>query len=1063
MAKLFSKEYHEYSNTWHFKSRVMELAKNDLKYEKFFDEKGNIVLRFEATENVADLFQGKLVIVYNKKKRKIINHNCSICKKQNCFHFLTVLNYAFKYLSTEDLQEDAIQTYQSNLLNYNEFWQRTVLNSKIEISEIFNENSDKIRFHYESYTPFRIRLISILAAGKKLKNEDQKYKKKALKQMRALSKQELDLLESLQNKKCAYSRKNMFFSIYKKDFVDFLPLVRNLENKIYIKRTGDKIKFEKEKYHTNFHVSRIDENNYLMKSIGSEKFSAIYSGKTTYLFIRNKVYHLRLPFSKETTEALFSDGLDLKKSDLVYISSVITRQLSLIKCYIDFADEIEIPESYHNTPIIVFNLQKEANSISMVGRLKYDDKVSIPMASVRLPTDLVRFDQNNVPTWFYIPPQTKYEIFKFIDRLPPYDDDQIETMSKLIFSGEKHKEQLKKSVFEYAKPEWDINLSDELKNEFIYKVNLKPEIKAHKGESIEWFEYEVEYNYKDINFTHDELKQFFKTKEKFYKLDDGRILYFDNIDAFQDVDKILKDSKRITDSSYKLSIYNLPYIYQLSTINKGIQTHGDQYLENMFEDILDRKREKEYEVPSFLKPIMRSYQKAGYQWLRMLAHYGLSGILADDMGLGKTLQAISVLTVLPKTALSIVICPKTLLFNWGEEIDKFNSNLSYIMYEGTIKQRKDKLKNLNTNIILASYSIVQNDIEILEEMKFDYIILDEAQHIKNTNTLRTKAVKKLNSKFKMCLTGTPLENNPSELWSLFDFLMPGFLPSQRKFKKNILNDGDNSYHKHFKMMISPFILRRKKKDVLIELPDKQIQTVYAKPSGIQEKIYLQILDRIQKKYFQSKESFEIKKKYFNILAALTKLRLVCDHPKLVEEEVKDEIALSGKMEALEELIIDAIDSNKKLLVFSQFVKMLKIVKKMLKDNDISFEYMDGSTRNRKEVIDNFNNNTKIRILLSTLKTGGYGINLTAADTVIILDPWWNPMTEIQAIDRAHRIGQTKKVMVYKMITKGTIEEKILNLQQKKWNLFENLIEDGQSLVKSLDVDELKNLLEYKQK
>jgi SNF2 family DNA or RNA helicase len=680
------------------------------------------------------------------------------------------------------------------------------------------------------------------------------------------------------------------------------------------------------------------------------------------------------------------------------------------------------------------------------------------MSVIRFPVELVRYDQKKLVTWFYIPPHIRYQIFEFVKKFPQSENYRLEESSQLIFEGEENIDALKKVIFEHADPDWNIVLSQELKNEFVYKVSLKPVIKARKSGHINWFEYDVEYSYKDISFTHTELKKFFRTREKFLKLEDGRLLFFENKEAFQAIEDILKKSEKTIDEGYRLSVYNLPYVYQLSTINRGIRFVGNRYLDEMYNAIISRRLSEKITLPHFLNHVMRSYQKAGYQWLLMLEKYGLGGILADDMGLGKTVQAISALSRLPANSCSMVICPKTLLFNWAAEIEKFNKSLSYVIYEGNQKERKIILENLKVNILFASYSIIQNDIAELSQIDFDYIILDEAQHIKNSAALRTKAVKKLKSRHRLALSGTPIENNPTELWSIFDFLMPGYLPALKHFKNDYMSEKQKDANEKLKMLVSPFILRRRKQDVLIELPDKQEQIAYCKMTTVQEKMYLQILDNVKQKFLKFDE--DIKSNYLHVLAALTRLRQICDHPVLVDENAKRIEELSGKLELLKEIIIDAIEGGKKLLVFSQFVQMLQVLKDMMKREKISFEYMDGSTKNRQQVIDNFNNNNNIRAFLISLKTGGYGLNLTAADTVIIVDPWWNPMGENQAIDRAHRIGQTKKVMVYKIITKGTIEEKILNLQENKKEMFEYIIDGGQSVLKNMNAEELRDLLEY---
>jgi SNF2 family DNA or RNA helicase len=303
-----------------------------------------------------------------------------------------------------------------------------------------------------------------------------------------------------------------------------------------------------------------------------------------------------------------------------------------------------------------------------------------------------------------------------------------------------------------------------------------------------------------------------------------------------------------------------------------------------------------------------------------------------------------------------------------------------------------------------------------------------------------------------------VENNTTEIWSLFDFLMPGYLPSQPRFREMYADEENQESREKVRLMISPFILRRKKEQVLIELPDKQVQTAYCRLSELQEKLYLQLLEKVKKDYLSG--TANVAGNYMHILAALTRMRQICNHPALINTDIRDDLAHSGKLELLSELINDAVDSGHKLLVFSQFVGMLQLLKKLLKKNKINFEYMDGSTRDRQKRIENFNNNSKVRAFLISLKTGGYGLNLTAADMVIITDPWWNPMGENQAIDRAHRIGQTRKVMVYKIITRGTIEEKIMQLQQQKREMFNSLIEGGQDVIKNMSSEQLRELLEY---
>lgn len=1059
MAKLFGKEYHEHSNSWYFKNIIINLKKNDLIYRKFLDENKNLIFLFESTQEEFNKFPVKLEIAYNPEKRKVVSHKCSEDGFDVCKHYLSVLNYCYNYLSTDILEHRELQTYQTKLMRYNEYWQRVTLNSRIEISDIYNRQNDKIRIYFNSYYPIDIRIIAIYVSGRTLKNDDQAKLDQVKREMKALSESEIELLKKLHKYKCSFSRKGYFFTIYKKDFIYLFPNLISLKRKIFIRETGDRLKFSDEEFRINFQVTSLNNGKYLMRRSSGEKISEVFVGYTTYILKKNVTYSINLPFEPEVTKEIFKEGFKLKNQDLVYLSSIVARQLGLIKCYIDFAEDIEIPEVYHNTPIITYYLKKENNSIILDGLLDYSSDITIPMSVIRFPAELVRYDQNGEVSWFYIPPQVKHQIVDFIKKLPDADTSMLEKKSQLIFNGEENMEMLKKVIFEHGNPEWNIILSEELKKEFIYKVNLEPIVRAKKTDKISWFEYEVEYHYKDISFSHEELRKFFSKKEKFLKLEDGRLLFLENKEAYDDIDNLLNKSSITTDKAYKLSIYNLPYLYQLPSINKGIHIKGDLYLEQMFNSIISRELPEKLSVSSSLRPIMRTYQKAGFRWLKMLEKYSLSGILADDMGLGKTVQAISVLSDLPSDFKSIVICPKTLLYNWGAEFQKFNNNITYLLYEGNQQERARILDNLNVNVLLASYSIIQNDVVKLSEIEFDYIILDEAQHIKNSSALRTKAVKKLRSRHKMALSGTPIENNPVELWSIFDFLMPGYLEKMKNFKKPYTSNEENVklVQNKLKNMVSPFILRRLKKDVLIELPDKQIQLAFCKLAPIQEKMYLQVLDNINSRLSGTDGNGN---NYLHVLAALTKMRQICNHPALLDDAINPDSEFSGKLEMLREIIVDAVENNRKLLIFSQFVRMLKLIRKLLKDLEIPYEYMDGSVKDRQKRIDNFSNNNNIRAFLISLKTGGYGLNLTAADTVIIVDPWWNPMGENQAIDRAHRIGQTRKVLVYKLITKGTIEEKILSLQQSKKDLFDNIIEDGQNVVKSLTINQLKNLLEY---
>ncbi|HPT71175.1 MAG TPA: SNF2-related protein [Candidatus Cloacimonadota bacterium] len=1067
MARLFRKEYHEHSNTWYFKKSLILLDPTLIEYRKSLDENGNYLFHFQSSPSDKLFYPAQVKLLYDPNKEVVLQHSCSIHPNEDtCAHYLTVLDYAYNHLGTEILQERTTQVYRGRILKYNEFWQRVLLNSQILIADIYDTESNKIRFFFEGYSRIDIRLIAIIMANRELKDEDRVLLDEAREQMLAFSDHELALLKMLHEHKCSFSRKGQFFTIYKHDFVQFFPHLASLQHKIFIKETGDRLIFSEESLNLNFRIEQVDPYNYLLKPVLDKEISAYYVHQATYLLIRNEVYSVDLPFTVDVTQQIFQFGYPLKRKDLVYYYAIVSRQLALQHCYLDFEEEINLPEIYDEPPHIHFRLHKEEENIIMDGNLSYEDGIEIPLSVIRYGSELVRFEVGSHDAWFYIPPEIPFDVKLFLDKLPEAQYHRLETDAVLVFAGDENIEALKKAIFELTEENWDIEISDELRKEFIYKVPLQAKINARQDAEIDWFTYDVTYEYKDFSFTHEELKKFFKSRQKFMKLKDGRLVFFSNKENFDQLDNVLSRSEIAKDKVYRLHSYYVPFLYHLSDSNPAIRILGDSYFDAMYDSILNRKLEQQDKIPLFLQPIMRSYQKAGFFWMKMLEHYRLGGILADEMGLGKTIQAISILSGMQGKKISLVICPKTLLFNWALEIEKFNRSLHYLLYEGSKDTRIDLLKNQNVDVIIASYSIIPNDLMELQEIHFGYIILDEVQHIKNVSALRTKAIKKLKADHKLALSGTPMENDLTELWSVFDFLMPGFLPSMKKFREEyadpIINKAKS--REELSMMVSPFILRRKKKEVLLELPDKQEQILYAKMSVVQEKMYLQILDEVKKNLFLiPSETTGIPTppvNFIHVLTALTRLRQITDHPALVESDLKHDAELSGKVELLMELVEDAIGSGKKLLVFSQFVQMLKIIRDLFIKNKINFEYLDGETKNRQHHVENFNNNNNIRVFLISLKAGGFGLNLTSADTVILVDPWWNPQIENQAIDRTHRIGQSKKVQVYKLITRGSVEEKIQLLQKNKRELFEMIIENGQTLLKTMDSNQLKELFTY---
>ena len=472
---------------------------------------------------------------------------------------------------------------------------------------------------------------------------------------------------------------------------------------------------------------------------------------------------------------------------------------------------------------------------------------------------------------------------------------------------------------------------------------------------------------------------------------------------------------------------------------------------------------KSVQVPKEVKAELREYQKQGYNWLNFLSEYGWGGILADDMGLGKTLQVLSFIqkqTTISKKP-NLVIVPTSLLFNWSNEINKFLPSLKFRLHHSSEKITDNENFN-DYQLIITSYGTLVSDLKLFEKGDFHYVILDESQAIKNHDTRRAKAVRALKANNRLAMTGTPIENNTLELYSQMQFLNPGFLNTVSGFKENYAKkieiDGDKDVAEELKRRIAPFILRRTKKQVLTELPPKMEAVTFCIMGNEQRKVYDAYRNKYRNFLLGKIEENGLNESKIYILEGLTKLRQICNSPQLVEEE-------STKLEAKESVKIQELIRNlkekttgSKVLVFSQFVKMLKLVEHELKANNITYEYLDGQTpqKKRQEKVENFQNNKDIKVFLISLKAGGTGLNLIAAEYVYILDPWWNPAVENQAIDRCYRMGQNKKVFAYKMICKDTIEEKIMEMQQHKKDLSNDLI-SGDGVMKKLTQEDIESL------
>ncbi|MDO4308648.1 MAG: SNF2 helicase associated domain-containing protein [Eubacteriales bacterium] len=558
----------------------------------------------------------------------------------------------------------------------------------------------------------------------------------------------------------------------------------------------------------------------------------------------------------------------------------------------------------------------------------------------------------------------------------------------------------------------------------------------------------------------------YRTKKKYYRLKDGA---FVNLE-----DPSLEMLAELTDSMHlkagelkkgkmKLPMYRSLYLDKLLEENDSIYSSRDRRFREMVKGFKTIK-DADFKEPDSLSGIMRKYQKDGYQWLRTLEAWQFGGILADDMGLGKTLQVIAVLLSAKeegRKGTSLVVTPASLVFNWGEEFAKYAPALNVSLITGTQEERQKKIAaSEEADVLVTSYDLLKRDIVFYEDKEFAYEIIDEAQYIKNHTTAAAKAVKAVHGRIRYALTGTPIENRLSELWSIFDYLMPGFLYSYEVFKKEIetpiVKNDDEKAMKRLQKMAGPFILRRLKEDVLKDLPEKLEEYRYVKMNGTQQKVYdAQVLH--MKESIARQDTEEFNKNKLQILAELTRLRQICCDPSLCFENYKGEAA---KLEACLDLVQSAMDGGHRMLVFSQFTSMLEILQREMDRLGIAYYTITGSTskERRLRMVKEFNEGT-VPVFLISLKAGGVGLNLTGADVVIHYDPWWNLAAQNQATDRAHRIGQTKKVTVYKLIAKHTIEEKIQKLQEAKKNLADQVMGGETGGLGGLSREELLELLE----
>ena len=554
--------------------------------------------------------------------------------------------------------------------------------------------------------------------------------------------------------------------------------------------------------------------------------------------------------------------------------------------------------------------------------------------------------------------------------------------------------------------------------------------------------FEFEFKIGDIPRDETEaILKAFRDSVKYYKLKSGEFIDLEELE----LQKLLKllddiDLAGIEDNKAGISRAKAAYFQDYIEDNDMRYITGTEELEEVRNKLRDIHK-LEFQVPEELNGTLREYQKVGYNWFRMLDYLGFGGILGDEMGLGKTIQAIAFI-LSNKGSRTLIVAPTSLTYNWLNEFEKFAPSLRIAAFNGLKDDRREKFRNIEEyDVVITTYNLLRRDLDSYREIKFDYCLVDEAQFIKNANSQSAEAVKEINAARRFALTGTPMENSLMELWSIFDFVMPGYLYDEKRFGTRFNNKLKDTPEilEELNRLINPFILRRKKKDVIRELPDKIEKTLVVHMDDDQKKVYKTYADHAVQLIEKKVRSEEFKSSKIEILSYITKLRQLCLDPSILMEDYSGG---SAKMDAIMELLSQSVEGGHRILVFSQFTSVLKRIGTRLRAEDMPYSYLDGSVPSDKRIerVNAFNGGEN-SIFLISLKAGGTGLNLTSADIVIHFDPWWNPAVEDQATDRAHRIGQENVVEVIKIIAKGTIEEKILVLQENKKKLISDVMGD----------------------
>ena len=842
---------------------------------------------------------------------------------------------------------------------------------------------------------------------------------------------------------------------------EFFEILKDKSIEVYGDYSTEMVQFVDNEPDIKFNLKNKNDTDYsLITNVNVFNYIIIEGKEYTYFWQENEMHRCSKEFEKTVIKLLntfkvnFTKEILLRKDEFADFYSLIM-PLMKDKININNVDGEELSKYMpRKLKVKVFLDYNKKNYITADLKFAYDDFEFSPFEQIdkKIPRNAVEeskaLDMFSSSGFMYDQRNNKLVLVK--------DDD--------IFNF------LQKGIEEYIS-RFEVLATEDFRNKQI----MRPKINSI-GVKIENNLLQIDLS--NINIDKSEIAEImkkYKLKKRYHRLKNGEFVDLENTETMDILDKISDSTnasyEELISGELKLPIYRGMYLDKILKKNENIVVKKGESYRQLIDDVYNRQISDKYEIPKGLKADLREYQQVGFDWLKTLDEYKLGGILADDMGLGKTVQLLAVImsyfenTKKEEKKPVLVVCPSSLTLNWKEEASKFTPSLKTVVVNGDLKTREAIIKNIpEFDIIITSYDLLKRDINLYKELNysFRYIIADEAQYIKNNNTQNAKTIKEINADTKFALTGTPIENSLSELWSIFDFIMPGYLYSYNKFKIQyetpITKDEDKEAMAKLKSMIEPFVLRRIKENVLTELPEKTITVLNNEMSGEQLKIYLSYMQSAKKQAKEEIEANGVANSQIKILALLMRLRQICCHPGLFIENYEGE---SSKLNQCMEIVKDAINGGHKILLFSGYSSMFTYLEKEFEKENIKYFKLTGQTKveDRMDLVNEFNNNDEIKVFLISLKAGGTGLNLIGADMVIHYDPWWNLSAENQATDRTYRIGQKRNVQVYKLITKNSIEEKIYNLQERKAKLAEDMLSMNETFISKLSKDEIMDLFE----